>query len=930
MSSPVTRLCGCGKVIVSVSRSTTTSSKPAPSWTVTWLPAGTITPYCRPLASPPTGCGPRASYVTTSPVCRPCGTANVMLFPTGPSLGSTPPAPGLPGSIGPPLKVPSPPPGALLCAAPISMRPPASSRAPPATVVVTVPSLVAFEEKERRVSTPFCPLLAEESASVVPSAFALMSPATITTEPSTPSLVSTTGLAFALAVAPASTFTAPADELSNVAAAVAMPRASSVTDCAPGAVVPPLTTLTFPSSSAWTWLLLEAVGSPALTVTTPKLGPSTLAVALLVPVARTTTAAAGVAIPASGPTLAVTESAACASGEELTTPTMPTATTPAAALALLVPVASTVSAEAPVTWPSKAAMVRPDTVAAGLRTPTTIRPKLRPWEKAVASLCDVARIWTAPVMPMTPLAPTRASATAPEVTSARAPALPSRSMLTAPILVTSIFASAWLCWSAASVTEPAWVTRPSTSARVAPLTVAVDPISETARMAPENSSAFARAVFPQVCGSAGFPQVCGSAESSVTCGPAVTVTAPGMAITAFEPTSASVAAAAVTTATACAPLPPTTERLPTVAVALAKLSASEVTVSAAAWITWPSARARVAAPISAVGSVDSIAMTPPERSGVAASALLTASERTVTIPVVSTVEPAARAACVVRVTVASAFVPAWATKPTLRLNEPAVAPCVPVAVISRLLAVTVTAPETNAVVTPATVASGCIADSAIAVPNEPPLALASVDRCELASTWTGPPVAVSVAALADAWVVPSTVAEAFAPAVEPPNTEAASEMATELVVTAWSASASIRMPADPAVTADPATDAETVLSTVLSASDTPVAKLGSKLPLNVNATTVASIPELSRACTRTRPKAARTTAPLRMNASTVRPVSLLDSAPAAPMLNEMVEAERLAAMAMAFALICDSEVASMDSEPPVDSTDAASTPARTT
>src|SRR6266540_2900352 len=182
-------------------------------------------------------------------------------------------------------------------------------------------------------------------------------------------------------------------------------------------------------------------------------------------------------------------------------------------------------------------------------------------------------------------------------------------------------------------------------------------------------------------------------------------------------------------------------------------------------------------------------------------------------------------------------------------------------------------------------------DRARMLPTLPPLAVADVVSRESAFTMTRPPIAVRVTSRAYAWVVPRTMENTSAPDTAPLRIAPAIEIARALASTTWSASASIRTPASVAVIVEPMANAETVLVTVLSDLDRPDAAPAMRLPVPLSSSTEASIPELSRAWTRTPPRVARTTESSRMKASTVAVVWLDECAPASAWASEMVETE---------------------------------------
>src|SRR6266542_2442443 len=221
-------------------------------------------------------------------------------------------------------------------------------------------------------------------------------------------------------------------------------------------------------------------------------------------------------------------------------------------------------------------------------------------------------------------------------------------------------------------------------------------------------------------------------------------------------------------------------------------------------------------------------------------------------------------------------------------------------------------------------------DRARMLPTLPPLAVADVVSRESAFTMTRPPIAVRVTSRAYAWVVPRTMENTSAPDTAPLRIAPAIEIARALASTTWSASASIRTPASVAVIVEPMANAETVLVTVLSDLDRPDAAPAMRLPVPLSSSTEASIPELSRAWTRTPPRVARTTESSRMKASTVAVVWLDECAPASAWASEMVETEMPSAAATEVAAILVVEVASTATEPNTDSTSARYTPARTT
>src|SRR6266511_2667083 len=194
-------------------------------------------------------------------------------------------------------------------------------------------------------------------------------------------------------------------------------------------------------------------------------------------------------------------------------------------------------------------------------------------------------------------------------------------------------------------------------------------------------------------------------------------------------------------------------------------------------------------------------------------------------------------------------------------------------------------------------------DRARMLPTLPPLAVADVVSRESAFTMTRPPIAVRVTSRAYAWVVPRTMENTSAPDTAPLRIAPAIEIARALASTTWSASASIRTPASVAVIVEPMANAETVLVTVLSDLDRPDAAPAMRLPVPLSSSTEASIPELSRAWTRTPPRVARTTESSRMKASTVAVVWLDECAPASAWASEMVETEMPSAAATEVAAI---------------------------
>ena len=207
-----------------------------------------------------------------------------------------------------------------------------------------------------------------------------------------------------LPLAPISAFVSAAAVIVAVARAPAPPasptEATVVVEVAlfcPMAVTVRLLAWTDPLTSAWTAPPMEAVGNMTESEMAPPAPPLAAAVAMLWPVAVTVTAPPAVRAPV---VWAVTSAPALmrASEELPFPPKRPIVMASDVAVAVLEPVAATVMLLAPVTLPPAEASTAPWIVAVGIVTPM-LRPKdAEPAsEEAVATFGPLAEMRTAPV-----------------------------------------------------------------------------------------------------------------------------------------------------------------------------------------------------------------------------------------------------------------------------------------------------------------------------------------------------------------------------------------------------------------------------------------------------------------------------------------------------------------------------------------------------